>query len=110
MQELIYVHVYLNVISQTIVQSTVITCNVRYKEDPWLWDLEWDVQEFKQKKMTVSKKKKAKQEAEKAAAASSSGNLEKDWDEGKTKAIKYNMCKLSKHLFFVLLLFLSYMC
>ncbi|XP_004617577.2 DNA polymerase subunit gamma-1 [Sorex araneus] len=22
----------------------------RYKEDPWLWDLEWDVQEFKQKK------------------------------------------------------------
>lgn len=53
----------------------------RYKEDPWLWDLEWDVQEFKQKKMTVSKKKKAKQEAEKAAAASSSGNLEKDWDE-----------------------------
>ncbi|XP_048812197.1 DNA polymerase subunit gamma-1 isoform X2 [Lagopus muta] len=22
----------------------------RYKEDPWLWDLEWDTQEFKQKK------------------------------------------------------------
>ncbi|KAM7002763.1 DNA polymerase subunit gamma-1 [Tautogolabrus adspersus] len=31
----------------------------RYKEDPWLWDLEWDVQEFKQKKIVVSKKKKA---------------------------------------------------
>lgn len=31
----------------------------RYKEDPWLWDLEWDVQEFKQKKVT-RKKKQAK--------------------------------------------------
>ncbi|XP_060892582.1 DNA polymerase subunit gamma-1 [Labrus mixtus] len=31
----------------------------RYKEDPWLWDLEWGVQEFKQKKIVVSKKKKA---------------------------------------------------
>ncbi|XP_020496500.1 DNA polymerase subunit gamma-1 [Labrus bergylta] len=31
----------------------------RFKEDPWLWDLEWDVQEFKQKKIVVSKKKKA---------------------------------------------------
>ncbi|XP_030281150.1 DNA polymerase subunit gamma-1 [Sparus aurata] len=30
----------------------------RYKEDPWLWDLEWDVQEFKQKKVAASKKKK----------------------------------------------------
>ncbi|KAI1904109.1 hypothetical protein AGOR_G00002300 [Albula goreensis] len=29
----------------------------RYKEDPWLWDLEWDVQEFKQKKAPVRKKK-----------------------------------------------------
>lgn len=28
----------------------------RYKEDPWLWDLEWDVQEFKQKKVTTKKK------------------------------------------------------
>ncbi|XP_060770999.1 DNA polymerase subunit gamma-1 isoform X2 [Neoarius graeffei] len=53
----------------------------RYKEDPWLWDLEWDVQEFKQKKMPASKKKKAMQEAEKAAAESASGSLEKDWDE-----------------------------
>lgn len=32
--------------------------NLRYKEDPWLWDLEWDVQEFKQKKVAASKKKK----------------------------------------------------
>lgn len=27
----------------------------RYKEDPWLWDLEWDLQEFKQKKPKVKK-------------------------------------------------------
>ncbi|XP_028264401.1 LOW QUALITY PROTEIN: DNA polymerase subunit gamma-1 [Parambassis ranga] len=32
----------------------------RYKEDPWLWDLEWDVQEFKQKKVAASKKKNSK--------------------------------------------------
>lgn len=61
---------------------TSISC-FRYKEDPWLWDLEWDVQEFKLKKMTLSKKKKAKQDAEKAAAvASGSDSLKKDWDEG----------------------------
>ncbi|XP_078283324.1 DNA polymerase subunit gamma-1 [Rhinoraja longicauda] len=29
----------------------------RYKDDPWLWDLEWDTQEFKQKKNTRRKKK-----------------------------------------------------
>lgn len=52
----------------------------RYKDDPWLWDLDWDVQDFKQKKMPVSKKK-AKQEAEATAAANE--NIPKDWDEGK---------------------------
>ncbi|ELW62800.1 DNA polymerase subunit gamma-1 [Tupaia chinensis] len=31
----------------------------RYKEDPWLWDLEWDLQEFKQKKAKVKKKEPA---------------------------------------------------
>nr|XP_020470869.1 DNA polymerase subunit gamma-1 [Monopterus albus] len=36
----------------------------RYKEDPWLWDLEWDVQEFKQKKVATSKKKHSKKAAE----------------------------------------------
>ncbi|NXP46319.1 DPOG1 polymerase, partial [Heliornis fulica] len=30
----------------------------RYKNDPWLWDLEWDIQEFKQKKNPGKKKKK----------------------------------------------------
>ncbi|CAL9697294.1 unnamed protein product [Knipowitschia caucasica] len=47
--------------------------NERYKEDPWLWDLEWDVQEFKQKKVT-SKKKKAKP----ATAAAPLTNLADD--------------------------------
>ncbi|NXD15849.1 DPOG1 polymerase, partial [Nothocercus nigrocapillus] len=30
----------------------------RYKDDPWLWDLEWDTQEFKQKKKPVKKKER----------------------------------------------------
>ncbi|XP_044213709.1 DNA polymerase subunit gamma-1 isoform X1 [Thunnus albacares] len=40
----------------------------KYKDDPWLWDLEWDVQEFKQKKLATSKKKLSKQAAETQAA------------------------------------------
>ncbi|XP_068814260.1 DNA polymerase subunit gamma-1 [Struthio camelus] len=28
----------------------------RYKDDPWLWDLEWDTQDFKQKKNPTKKK------------------------------------------------------
>ncbi|XP_030646038.1 DNA polymerase subunit gamma-1 [Chanos chanos] len=52
----------------------------RYKEDPWLWDLEWDTQEFKQKKVSVRKKDRAKQEAGAAAAAASSKSVG-DWDE-----------------------------
>ncbi|XP_019495635.1 PREDICTED: DNA polymerase subunit gamma-1 [Hipposideros armiger] len=31
----------------------------RYKDDPWLWDLEWDLQEFKQKKAKVKRKEPA---------------------------------------------------
>lgn len=52
----------------------------RYKDDPWLWDLDWDVQDFKQKKIPVSKKK-AKQEAEATAAAKE--NVPEDWNEGR---------------------------
>uniref|UniRef100_A0A8C3JRU7 DNA polymerase subunit gamma-1 n=1 Tax=Calidris pygmaea TaxID=425635 RepID=A0A8C3JRU7_9CHAR len=37
----------------------------RYKDDPWLWDLEWDTQEFKQKKNPGKKKKKG-QDTERA--------------------------------------------
>ncbi|XP_069840767.1 DNA polymerase subunit gamma-1 [Dendropsophus ebraccatus] len=36
----------------------------RYKTDPWLWDLEWDVQEFKQKKVKTAKKKDLKSASE----------------------------------------------
>ncbi|KAF6079046.1 DNA polymerase gamma, catalytic subunit [Phyllostomus discolor] len=35
----------------------------RYKEDPWLWDLEWDLQEFKQKKAKKVKRKEPEVEA-----------------------------------------------
>ncbi|XP_037538638.1 DNA polymerase subunit gamma-1 [Nematolebias whitei] len=35
-----------------------------YKEDPWLWDLEWDVQEFKQKKVAAKKRKNSQKAAE----------------------------------------------
>lgn len=38
----------------------------RYKDDPWLWDFEWDVKEFKQ--LAASKKKCSKQAAETQAA------------------------------------------
>ncbi|XP_036398032.1 DNA polymerase subunit gamma-1 [Megalops cyprinoides] len=45
-----------------------------YKEDPWLWDLEWDVQEFKQKKLSGKKKSsKAKSPAESSTTM--------DWDQ-----------------------------
>lgn len=52
---------------------------LRYKEDPWLWDLEWDVQEFKQKKVAASKKKQLKSAAETPVAAPL-----QDWEEGKS--------------------------
>uniref|UniRef100_A0A3B4V016 DNA polymerase subunit gamma-1 n=1 Tax=Seriola dumerili TaxID=41447 RepID=A0A3B4V016_SERDU len=48
----------------------------RYKEDPWLWDLEWDVQEFKQKKVAASKKKLLKKAAEAQVATPLP-----DWEE-----------------------------
>ena len=48
--------------------------NLRYKEDPWLWDLEWDVQEFKLLKVAASKKKKA--------AETKVATPLPDWEEG----------------------------
>ncbi|XP_033491143.1 DNA polymerase subunit gamma-1 [Epinephelus lanceolatus] len=48
----------------------------RYKEDPWLWDLEWDVQEYKLKKIAASKKKQSKKAAETQAATPLP-----DWEE-----------------------------
>ncbi|XP_068595973.1 DNA polymerase subunit gamma-1 [Brachionichthys hirsutus] len=41
----------------------------RYKDDPWLWDLEWDVKEFKQKKEAASKKKSSSKVAQTQTAA-----------------------------------------
>uniref|UniRef100_A0A8D3BJQ9 DNA polymerase subunit gamma-1 n=1 Tax=Scophthalmus maximus TaxID=52904 RepID=A0A8D3BJQ9_SCOMX len=49
----------------------------RYKQDPWLWDLEWDVQEFKLKKVAVSKKKQLKKTAETQVVCPLP-----DWEEG----------------------------
>ncbi|KAL2094145.1 hypothetical protein ACEWY4_011457 [Coilia grayii] len=49
----------------------------RYREDPWLWDLDWNVQEFKQKKATQKKRKAVKTEECKPPAISAA-DLEKD--------------------------------
>lgn len=49
---------------------------LRYKEDPWLWDLEWDVQEFKQKKVAASKKKSSK------AVETQTATPLPEWEEG----------------------------
>lgn len=51
---------------------------LRYKEDPWLWDLEWTVQEFKQKKIAASKRKQSKKALETQAATPLP-----EWEEGK---------------------------
>lgn len=50
---------------------------LRYKEDPWLWDLEWDVQEFKQKKVAASKKKSSRKAVETQTATPLP-----EWEEG----------------------------
>lgn len=49
----------------------------RYKEDPWLWDLEWDTQEFKQKKPPRKKKDQKVNEGEAPGAG-----LAQEWQEG----------------------------
>uniref|UniRef100_A0A8C8VDS2 DNA polymerase subunit gamma-1 n=1 Tax=Pelusios castaneus TaxID=367368 RepID=A0A8C8VDS2_9SAUR len=51
----------------------------RYKDDPWLWDLEWDLQEFKQKKKKTTRKKNPDVNSEPAKAVSNSSALE--WQE-----------------------------
>lgn len=59
---------------------------LRYKEDPWLWDLEWDVQEFKLKKVAASKKKQLKKVADTQVATPLP-----DWEEG--KGPHYQLCQ-----------------
>ncbi|NWW77503.1 DPOG1 polymerase, partial [Climacteris rufus] len=55
----------------------------RYKDDPWLWDLEWDTQEFKQKKNPGKKKKKKDQDgsSQVSPAAMSADEAAQDWQE-----------------------------
>ncbi|XP_075431286.1 DNA polymerase subunit gamma-1 isoform X2 [Ascaphus truei] len=55
-----------------------LLCEDAYKEDPWLWDLEWDVQEFKQKKVKVSKKQKALNERESVVTLAAFPDLQED--------------------------------
>ncbi|KAM4749032.1 DNA polymerase subunit gamma-1 [Rhinophrynus dorsalis] len=49
-----------------------------YKDDPWLWDLEWDIQEFKQKKAKVSKKQKQQKEDSKAVGSKTISDVRED--------------------------------
>ncbi|NXF84642.1 DPOG1 polymerase, partial [Eubucco bourcierii] len=55
----------------------------RYKDDPWLWDLEWDTQEFKQKK-NPRKNKKKNQDGNSEALPMAAGTDEtaQEWQEG----------------------------
>ncbi|XP_042712596.2 DNA polymerase subunit gamma-1 isoform X3 [Chrysemys picta bellii] len=52
----------------------------RYKDDPWLWDLEWDLQEFKQKKKKTVRKKNEDVNSEPAKVVANPSALE--WQEG----------------------------
>ncbi|XP_061450770.1 DNA polymerase subunit gamma-1 isoform X2 [Rhineura floridana] len=54
----------------------------RYKDDPWLWDLEWDVQEFKQKKMKIVRKKNQDGNNEPLKAVGKASVLEWQEDPG----------------------------
>ncbi|PKU45256.1 dna polymerase subunit gamma-1 [Limosa lapponica baueri] len=55
----------------------------RYKDDPWLWDLEWDTQEFKQKKNPGKKKKKGQDTEDSKASVVAAGTDEsaQEWQE-----------------------------
>ncbi|XP_054024742.1 DNA polymerase subunit gamma-1 [Dryobates pubescens] len=55
----------------------------RYKDDPWLWDLEWDTQEFKQKKNPRKNKKKKDQDGKSKASlvAVDTDEAAQEWQE-----------------------------
>ncbi|XP_039579192.1 DNA polymerase subunit gamma-1 isoform X1 [Passer montanus] len=54
----------------------------RYKDDPWLWDLEWDIQEFKQKKNPGKKKKKGQDgKSQLSPAAMDAEESAQEWQE-----------------------------
>ncbi|XP_006028344.1 DNA polymerase subunit gamma-1 [Alligator sinensis] len=50
----------------------------RYKDDPWLWDLEWDVEKFKEKKPLKKKNKDAKSKAAEVVANPSALEWQED--------------------------------
>ncbi|XP_019326870.1 PREDICTED: DNA polymerase subunit gamma-1 [Aptenodytes forsteri] len=53
----------------------------KYKDDPWLWDLEWDTQEFKQKKNPGKKKKDQNRNSKAPAEAVGSDGSTQEWQE-----------------------------
>ncbi|NXQ58234.1 DPOG1 polymerase, partial [Anthoscopus minutus] len=53
----------------------------RYKDDPWLWDLEWDTQEFKQKKNPGKKKKGQDGNSQVSPAAMDAEESAQEWQE-----------------------------
>ncbi|TRZ20654.1 hypothetical protein HGM15179_006462 [Zosterops borbonicus] len=53
----------------------------RYKDDPWLWDLEWDTQEFKQKKNPGKKKKGQDGNSQVSPAAVDAEESAQEWQE-----------------------------
>ncbi|KAM4892978.1 DNA polymerase subunit gamma-1 [Sylvia borin] len=53
----------------------------RYKDDPWLWDLEWDTQEFKQKKNPGKKKKGQDGSSQVSPAAVDVEESAQEWQE-----------------------------
>ncbi|XP_009572608.1 PREDICTED: DNA polymerase subunit gamma-1, partial [Fulmarus glacialis] len=53
----------------------------RYKDDPWLWDLEWDTQEFKQKKNPGKKKKDQDGNSKAPAEVVGSDGSVQEWQE-----------------------------
>ncbi|XP_026537638.1 DNA polymerase subunit gamma-1 [Notechis scutatus] len=52
----------------------------RYKDDPWMWDLKWDLQNFKQKKTKPTRKKKegANEESPKVVGKASPPEWQED--------------------------------
>ncbi|KAM3828307.1 DNA polymerase subunit gamma-1 isoform 1-T1 [Vipera latastei] len=54
----------------------------RYKDDPWLWDLKWDLQKFKQKKTKPTRKKKEDVNEEPAKVVGKASPLEWQEDPG----------------------------
>ncbi|NWU34451.1 DPOG1 polymerase, partial [Hylia prasina] len=53
----------------------------RYKDDPWLWDLEWDTQEFKQKKNPGKKKKDQDENNQVSPVAMDAEESAEEWQE-----------------------------